>query len=87
MPADPERCRLGRSVQAGIDVGQACQPDGTHQREDCAEQQQGGGEPIDKRSNHSMMSPRNRYLASAMVLTKPSRAISSAASKKSGRPM
>ena len=72
---------------AGEDVRQACQSDGADESEGCPEEQEYGSEEIDEQGDHSMMSPRSRNFARAMVLTKPSNAMSRAASKKSGRPI
>ncbi len=74
------------SMQTGKDIGQAARPM-TNQGEAGTQKQENGGEKIDNRGNHSIISPRSRNLASAMVLTNPSRAMSKAASKNSGRPI
>lgn len=87
--ANAQRGGLGRSVQAGEDVGQTGQPDGTDERERAADQQK---KEMSVSMNmagmvrsYSMMSPRSRYLHRATVPMKPIMAMSRAASKNSVR--
>ena len=78
--ADTDRRRLGRAVQAHQEIRQARQTDRPEQDERRADDDQRRDGEFNCRA-HSLMSPRKRYLQSATVPTKPSRASSSAASK------
>jgi cation:H+ antiporter len=80
--ADAQRGRLGRPMQALEKVRQFRQADGTDQREKSADQKQYSDQNLDRASAaHSMMSRRMTYLDKATVPTKPSMAITRAASK------
>src|SRR5690606_25089661 len=83
--ANPQRGGLGRCVQAGIKIRQVHHAQRAGHNKHTAHQQShrcNQFKPEHRQPpSYSMMSPRNRYLASAAVLTKPSMAISRAASK------